>query len=144
VSHLNVLGLRRPIDGGRTLRNGTRLLGDGKTWQGLLAAVLGGTLTGLVLEQSGLGDASTGALLGFLAIIGDMAGSFTKRRLGMSRGANAGLLDQIDFISLAILGSLHMFPWEVRQVALLLILTPLVHRGANIIAYAAGLKDVPW
>ena len=34
----------RPIDGGRRLSDGHRILGDGKTWNGLSGALIGGGL----------------------------------------------------------------------------------------------------
>jgi hypothetical protein len=38
-----------PIDGGRTARDGTRILGPGKTWRGLVGAMLAGALTALFM-----------------------------------------------------------------------------------------------
>lgn len=144
VSHSNLFGLRRPIDGGRTAPDGNRLLGDGKTWQGLLAAVAAGGLVGLLLDTWGYSTLQRGALLGLAAILGDLAGSFSKRRLGLTRGANAGLLDSMDFITAALLAALPMYPWEFRQIALLVVANPLLHRAANVVGYHLRLKDVPW
>src|SRR5689334_20677398 len=41
--------VRRPIDGGRTYR-GRRILGDGKTWRGVLVAVVG-SVAGVTLQK---------------------------------------------------------------------------------------------
>lgn len=136
--------LAKPIDGGAKAADGRRWLGNGKTWQGFAAAVLAGTTTGYLMSFFGLGSVYIGALLGFWAIFGDMVGSFAKRRLGMPRGANAGLLDRIDFITFALVAAVPFYPWELRQLLLVLIATPLLHRAANIIGYALKLKDVPW
>src|SRR5437870_12474599 len=41
-----VFGGGTPIDFGRTLRDGQRLFGDGKTWRGLVGGTLSGALLG--------------------------------------------------------------------------------------------------
>ncbi|MBR9689607.1 MAG: CDP-2,3-bis-(O-geranylgeranyl)-sn-glycerol synthase [Candidatus Altiarchaeota archaeon] len=140
----NFLGLRRPIDGGRMAKDGNRLLGDGKTWQGIVAATVLGALTGQVLSIWGLGTLITGAVIGFFAIFGDTVGSFMKRRIGVKRGGKAGLLDSMDFIIFSLLVSLPLYPWKLEQIALLLIINPVLHRSANIIGYWLKLKNVPW
>jgi len=133
-----------PIDGGAKAPDGRRWLGDGKTWNGVLAAVATGALTGYFLGFFGLSSQFLGGFLGFWAIFGDLAGSFAKRRLGMPRGANAGLLDSLDFITFTLLAALPFYPWELRQLLLVLVATPLLHRAASIAGYALKLKDVPW
>lgn len=80
-----------PIDGGRVLRDGERLLGDHKTWRGFGAGVLGGAVVGAVL---GLG-AGHGALAGALAMVGDAVSSCTKRRLKTRPGTWVPLIDQL-------------------------------------------------
>ena len=42
------LGGGKPIDGGRVLKDGNRLFGDGKTIRGFIAGIIFGTLTGLL------------------------------------------------------------------------------------------------
>ena len=44
-----------------------------------------------------------GFLLGFGALLGDALGSFLKRRLGIGRGKPAPILDQLDFIIVALI-----------------------------------------
>ncbi|MEM4865043.1 MAG: CDP-archaeol synthase, partial [Acidilobaceae archaeon] len=39
----------RPIDGGRLFLDGRRILGDGKTWEGLMSGISAGSLVGGVL-----------------------------------------------------------------------------------------------
>lgn len=80
-----------PLDGGRVLRDGERLLGSHKTWRGLAAGVLAGAVVGTAL---GFG-AWSGALAGSLAIAGDAVSSFAKRRLHTRPGAWVPFLDQL-------------------------------------------------
>jgi len=144
LSKFNILGLRRPIDGGRIAWDGNRWLGDGKTWQGLLSAPVAGALAGFLLSFWGFSTPFTGFILGVGAILGDISGSFIKRRLGMPRGANAGLLDSLDFITFALILSYPLIQWSGDEVVLLLVATPVLHRLANVMGYKLRLKREPW
>ncbi len=88
-----LLGSRwsHPLDGGCRFVDGRPLLGPSKTWRGLAAAVLGCTVAAPLM---GL-PASAGAALGLLAMAGDAASSFAKRRLGIASGGRATGLDQV-------------------------------------------------
>jgi CDP-2,3-bis-(O-geranylgeranyl)-sn-glycerol synthase len=80
-----------PLDGGRLLADGRRMLGDSKTWRGVLLAPL---LTGASAVLLGL-PAGVGVVVGAAAMLGDLLSSFAKRRLGVpSSGMMVGL-DQI-------------------------------------------------
>ena len=67
-----------PLDLGKTLPDGNRLLGDAKTWRGLVAAVLASTLLAIAVGWPW----QIGALIGLFAMLGDALSSFIKRRLG--------------------------------------------------------------
>ena len=156
-----VAGGGAPIDGGRTL-GGRRLLGDGKTWRGTLAGSAAGMLLGVVLN--GLVapvSAATGLVLPAFpataivslpagAMLGDIAGSFLKRRTGRDRGAPAPGLDQLDFVVGALgLTALLASGWfgatfTLPVIVVVLVLTPLLHVGTNVIGYVLGLKNEPW
>lgn len=150
-----------PIDGGRTL-GGARLLGDGKTWRGLF----GGTAAGIVVAvglnavepsassalDTDLPSFSTVAMVSLPlgALLGDIGASFLKRRLGAERGAAVPGLDQFDLVvgSLA-LTALLAWGWLTAtltwwMLVAILVVTPLLHVATNVIAYAIGVKDVPW
>ncbi|PCN49837.1 hypothetical protein B6U99_07635 [Candidatus Geothermarchaeota archaeon ex4572_27] len=131
---------RHPIDFGLTLPDGRRLLGDAKTWEGLVAGVAVGVVVGHLL-----GDAMLGLALGLGAMLGDVAGSFLKRRLGLEPGSPTPILDQLDFLagalSLAYLSGYQVTP---LRAAILAALTPPIHVATNAIAYALGLKDRPY
>lgn len=150
---------RTPIDFGQSWR-GKRILGDGKSFQGLffgtfMSAVVGVFQYGIFknwtfehvkyLNESSLVRVVILALfLGFGALFGDIVKSFFKRRIGITRGNPWVPFDQLDFlIGGVIFGSLVYFPgWEV--ILTLAIITPLGHFLSNICAYYLGLKDVWW
>ncbi len=135
-----------PIDLGRRFVDGRRIFGDGKTWGGLLAGITMGTFVG-IFEATMLGAliiyyaaiASTGALLG------DLCGSFIKRRLGLERGAEAPVLDQLGFYVCALL-LLYVVGLRFNIIDELIMagIIYLLHRGTNLAAYKLGLKLVPW
>lgn len=151
----------RPIDGGRTWK-GRRILGDGKTWRGTaVGTVVGGALA-LVLNAVG-GD--VGGTIGislpsfpplvvfalpFGAMLGDILASLLKRRTGRARGAPFPVLDQLDFVVVALALAFVANPsWflEVFTLPVLVVvfvLTPLLHVGSNVIAYLLGFKDEPY
>jgi CDP-2,3-bis-(O-geranylgeranyl)-sn-glycerol synthase len=80
-----------PLDGGKTLRDGTRVLGSHKTWRGLIA---GAVACGVAAQLFRLGFA-LGAAFGTLALLGDAASSFVKRRMRLPPGAEVPGLDEV-------------------------------------------------
>lgn len=85
-----------------------------------------------------------GFLLSFGALIGDLIGSFIKRRLNLERGQPAPPLDQLDFILGALVFSFIVFIPPLEIIIVLVILTPIIHLTANVIGYKLGLKKEPW
>ncbi len=158
---------KKPMDFGKKLRDGNRILGDGKTWRGFFGGALCGIIIGSVQlgvayqfdeKAWGLGDLHNALLiisiLAFGALCGDTLGSFLKRRMGKARGEKMPGLDQYDFLIGAwVLLLLFRATWFVNHfiydlhiLALItvIILTPLLHRVVNILGYKLGKKDVPW
>lgn len=151
-----------PIDFGRSFR-GRRVFGDGKTWEGLFLGIVVAILLSLLLQAVhphlpwslsqevhgvSLMIATMGPLLGLLlglgAMVGDLAGSFIKRRMGWPRGAMAPILDQDDFVVGALAFASILVIVEVSWLILFLIITPLVHLLASAIGYKLGVKREPY
>jgi len=154
-----LFGGGRPIDGGRVLRDGYRVLGNGKTWRGFAVGVGCGLGIGAVqiLAQghpllAGLPAHSPLSVMALSvgALLGDMGKSFFKRRLGKDRGAPWPLVDQFDLVVGAFVVLALIDPaWIVENITVpvllfILVLTPLLHRVMNLIGYAAGIKNEPW
>ncbi|HWG91072.1 MAG TPA: CDP-2,3-bis-(O-geranylgeranyl)-sn-glycerol synthase, partial [Candidatus Thermoplasmatota archaeon] len=110
-----LVGGGTPIDGGRNWKDGRRILGDGKTWRGLLlppflvaAAIVGLHYAAQTEALRNLGWSSFGptavvaGVLGFAialgALVGDAVESFFKRRLNKKRGEAWFPFDQLDFV----------------------------------------------
>ena len=83
-------------------------------------------------------------------MLGDMFGSFIKRRLGIKRGASLPLVDQLDFVGGAwLLLFLFARDWFVKAFSLeiiiaVIIITPLLHLLTNYVGFKMGRKGVPW
>jgi len=151
----------RAIDGGR-MWNGRRLLGDGKTWRGTAVGTLAGVALALALNAVAgpvsavvgvaLPTFPLGAAVGLAAgaMVGDIAASFLKRRSGRKRGAAFPGLDQLDFVVGALVVAVVLAPGWTRAtftpgvLAVVLVVTPLLHVVTNIVAYWIGAKDEPW
>lgn len=154
-----------PIDGGRTLKDGRFLFGPGKSWEGFFIGFISGVLVGLLqvfaapfllalivqylilppdLVPIVLLSMPLVIMVALGALVGDLVGSFIKRRMNISRGRPAPLLDQLDFLIMAILFGWLITPLPLILVAFLLIVTPIIHLLANVIGYLLRLKKVPW
>jgi CDP-diglyceride synthetase len=88
-----LLGARfsTPMDAGLTWFDGRRLLGENKTWRGLLA---GTTISALAAPLLGY-PARLGLTFAALALSGDAASSFIKRRCSLPPGTDVPALDQL-------------------------------------------------
>jgi len=150
-----IVGGGPPLDLGRNFMDGRRIFGDNKTIRGFLGGLLFGTLTGLLLpalfDMLSMGPISQldAIILAFLlsigAHVGDLLGSFIKRRLNLKPGAPAPLLDQIGFIVFAIMFAYPFKPILCpTEIVIAIAITLLVHPVSNIIAYVLRLKDRPW
>ena len=134
-----------PVDFGKNFIDNRRIFGDGVTWKGLIFGTITGTLVGAI-EGIIMWDPIYGLTIGFLlsfgALLGDAAGSFIKRRIGIGRGRPAPILDQLDFIAGAlILASLYT-TISLDTIIIIAVLTFILHIITNMIAYLIGMKDV--
>jgi len=137
-----------PLDCGALFIDGKRVLGDGKTIEGLVSGLMSGVLAGLVLSSLQVPlyrDPLEFILLSVGAMLGDILGSFSKRRLGIPRGGAAPILDQLGFLILSILTAWSVMgppEWvDSSSIIFLLLITFLLHLGTNAAAYLIGLKD---
>jgi len=143
-----------PIDGGRTL-GGRRILGDHKTWRGLLAGIVVGALVfeaqrlawqagvarELALFDYGAHPVLPGALMGLAAGVGDAVKSFFKRRAGIAPGRPWLVFDQLDFLVASYLALLLV--WTPPLMTTLLCVPVILggHVVVTTLGYWLGLKE---
>ncbi len=84
-------------------------------------------------------------------MLGDLLGSFIKRRLRIERGAPAPVLDQLDFIMGVVLFSMiftfagaSFLQLGIVYIVAILVLTPFIHRVVNRLAFKLRVKNVPY
>ena len=161
---------KRPIDRGKTW-NGKRLLGNGKTIEGLIGGILFGVIFGMILmyfqpaifelAANELTTTTSTTLETFNAVfpyltfvmvfllaagahVGDLIGSFIKRRVGFKRGRSAPLLDQLGFVIVSMLLVSPFYTFTIEIIIAALLLTPAFHLAGNVIGYVVGLKKEPY
>jgi CDP-2,3-bis-(O-geranylgeranyl)-sn-glycerol synthase len=162
-----LLGGGTPIDLGKVLSDKRRILGDGKTYQGLFGGIVCGILIGIIqllLLKSNLDIFYNLPLFGqdlidsFViiislsigALLGDLIASFLKRRIGLKRGSSLPVIDQLDFVFGALILTYLTSPlwflghFTVNIIIAILIITPILHLTANIVGYLTGVKKEPW
>ncbi|MBR5954781.1 MAG: CDP-2,3-bis-(O-geranylgeranyl)-sn-glycerol synthase [Methanobrevibacter sp.] len=156
-----IFGGGKPLDCGKTDSKGNRWIGDGVTWRGLIGGTILGTLIGAIQGYYGpsllasygqyittpiaigvLNGLIIGFLLAFGALVGDALGSFLKRRLGIGRGKPAPILDQIDFLVVALLFASLVVNFSLEFIIIAVVLTMIIHLISNTGAYLLGIKDV--
>lgn len=149
-----------PIDLRKTYK-GRRLLGDNKTYRGLVAGVVMGIFVVSVeifiyqnLEWThqftkgiNYGEISVlmiGLLMGLGAGIGDAVESFFKRLKNIKPGDNWFPFDQIDFITGAIILCLPIFVLPLGTYLVLYVMSLALHPTINIIGWLLGLQKTPF
>ena len=136
---------RHPIDLGKNFIDGRRVLGDNKTIEGFFIGLLSGLLVGLILTLCGLHVIESSIVLVVGTLLGDLIGSFIKRRISLKPGSPLPLLDQMFFLVTAIaFHHIIVGPIEFNIVLYGVLITPILHVSTNFIAYKLGLKSVPW
>jgi CDP-2,3-bis-(O-geranylgeranyl)-sn-glycerol synthase len=148
-----------PIDFGKTFR-GVRIFGAHKTWRGLIAGIIAGTLT-LWLQQLAVAEFSwlhditdqvdyaalptliVGPLFAIGALGGDAIESFFKRQRHLPPGKGWFPFDQIDYIIGGAIATMPFVSLGLLQYVWLLILWLIVHVVATVIGYLLGFKERP-
>ena len=130
--------LAHPVDGGRLLA-GRPLFGPSKTWRGLLTAILATTLLAPVLGFAW----HIGAIIGSLAMLGDLLSSFIKRRAGLASGARAIGLDHLPESLLPLLACIPLLDLALPQALGISLTFMLVDLLLSRALYAIGIGDHP-
>jgi CDP-2,3-bis-(O-geranylgeranyl)-sn-glycerol synthase len=144
-----------PIDLGKTL-NGREIFGKNKTWRGLVVGILTAILVsgvqallffkiGFLRNNTVVDYAShnfifVGTLMGGGALLGDLAESFIKRRLGKPSGKPWFPWDQSDWIIGAMLLSSMVVVPSLKVAAVTLFLYVGVHLCSDRIVCKLGIK----
>jgi len=162
VAKFNILNfLAKPIDNNKTLNN-KPILGDHKTWRGVVSELIICTFLMPVLvwlhdflgldhySTIGLGPISQqkaifiGFLLAIGIIFGDLFFAFIKRRLDLKPGAKFAPFDQINYVIGAFIFVQPFLRLELKFWFWLIILTFFIHVLFNRVGYNMGLHNAKW
>ena len=134
-----VLGGGPPMDGGKLWSDGKPILGANKTIRGAITGVLAGTIIGL-LQGNLIGGVAQSAG----AILGDLISSFYKRRRDYAPGSSMPIIDQLDFIIMAVMLSYPFQSTDLVSALTIMVITVPIHYGTNYLAWLLKLKKNPW
>lgn len=155
-------GLRQynaPMDFGLMFR-GKRILGEHKTWRGLLSGIVAGTLV-LFIQQLLLRHFSwfvsfdgevnyanlpvliVGPLFAIGALGGDALKSFFKRQLNIAPGKSWFPFDQIDYIIGGALATSPFVRLSLSHYAWILLVWLIIHILSTVCGFLLHLKDQP-
>ncbi len=157
--------LKAPIDCGKSLRDGKRILGGNKTWIGFF-----GMIVFCAAAQAGWGavclrfpdlcyiyfrfentfpfNLTVGAALGFVYMLFELPNSFVKRRLDIPDGKTVGgikgrvffFVDQVDSLFGTAAVFAMLYPMPVWQYFLYILLGAATHLLVNSILFALKIR----
>ena len=132
------------MDFGRNFVDGKRVFGNNKTFRGFFFGYAIGILVGVMEVVAFKFPLTFAFLIPLGALLGDLAGAFLKRRIGIAPGGLLPIVDQVDFVIGAVVFSLPlaMIDWQLAVTVLLI--TPPIHLFTNFLAYKLKLKKNPW
>ncbi|MEM2974127.1 MAG: CDP-2,3-bis-(O-geranylgeranyl)-sn-glycerol synthase [Candidatus Micrarchaeia archaeon] len=146
-------GSSPPIDMKLRWWDRRRILGKGKTILGFIAGIILGTTLGTIIAlffqfyPTFSMQVTAAFLLSLGAMLGDLAGSFVKRRLAFARDKPFYIVDQLSFIVVALIFAYAYCGvpsfLDAAGIAILLIITIILHVVTNYLAYKIGIKKVP-
>lgn len=160
--------LRKPIDGGKKLKDGKEIFGKNKTWIGFFSMIIFGIISQVVwgflcgnllflndknyiyidTPNTLINNIIIGAVLGFAYVICELPNSFIKRRLDITPGKTEKgiigklffIIDQIDSIIgvTFVLGFWYKMP--LYQFFLFILLGGFTHIAVNLILYTIKIR----
>lgn len=108
------------IDAGYKLKDGQYILGQTKTWRGLISSLLVTTIVASFLFPGPTIEASLiGILISLFAMSGDLMSSFIKRRLKLPSSTRVIFLDQIPESLVPALALNFIYPLNLIQVIII-------------------------
>ncbi len=146
-----LLGGKTPVDFNLNFFDKKPLFGKGKTIKGTLFGAGIGILAVFLVDFYFQGNVPIiknyfeyGVLLALGAVLGDITGSFIKRRLDIKRGKPVIVLDQLDFVFGGLLLGSLIHNISIQLFFVVCVITVIAHKTANFIAFKFKLKKVPW
>lgn len=132
--------LNLPLDGGRKFFDGRPVLGHAKTLRGLVLSIFFTTLCATLLGFA----PHIGLLIGSFAMLGDIAASFTKRRLGRPPHTMALGIDQIPESLFPLLAIKRHFSLGLSEIAALVTMFLILELLISRILFKLHIRNQPY
>jgi CDP-2,3-bis-(O-geranylgeranyl)-sn-glycerol synthase len=129
-----------PVDGGTRLPDGQFLLGPTKTVEGIVFSV---AATAFAAHLMGL-PIYIGLMVSSGAMVGDLASSFVKRRLGLTPSSRATGLDQIPEALVPSLLAASIMPLAAGDIAAIVGVFLCGEMVLSWALYQIGLREKPY
>jgi CDP-2,3-bis-(O-geranylgeranyl)-sn-glycerol synthase len=129
-----------PVDGGVRLPDGEPLLGHSKSLRGIVSSVL---VTTVVARLVGLGW-FVGALIGVMAMAGDLMSSFLKRRLRLAPSSMAIGIDQVPESLFPLLVCITLLALRTIDVAAIVLAFLIVELVLSRLLFRLHVRDRPY
>lgn len=130
----------QPVDGGWVFVDGQPLFGRSKTVRGLVLSLLLTTAVAVLLGLTWW----LGALIAIGAMVGDLASSFSKRRLRLPPSSQALGLDQIPESLLPLLLIKPWLPIALADIALVVVAFVIVELALSRVLYRLRIRERPY
>ncbi len=136
-----------PLDMGKS-RRGRRILGDNKTWRGLLFGTLMGGVTGYILSPllTGFDEHNlfiVGCVLGLGALVGDAVESYLKRQRNIAPGTSWFPFDQLDYVIGGLVFVSPLILLDGKEIMAIIVAYFGLHVAVSYIGFLMGLKPKP-
>ncbi len=144
--------LNSPVDGSQKLF-GKPILGNHKTWRGILFGMLGGIGMGgfqflIHINVLSINYAQSWFLLSVClaggALLGDAIKSFFKRRFNIAPGLSWKVFDQLDYVSGALCLTAPFFWPGIENAIILLVISGIGHVLINHVGFWVGINKKKW
>jgi len=132
------------LDRGKNFLDGQRILGAHKTFRGLFAGIIAGSLVGVAESPVDNRLLLGGFMIALGTVFGDLLGAFFKRLIRIKPGDPLPIVDQLDFVFGGLLLGQVLFPMNLLSVLIVILVTPPIHLGTNYGAFKLGLKRTRW
>lgn len=164
--------LKKPIDGGKNLKDGERIFGDNKTFKGFIGYIVFNMVSNIAWgylcslseymtshnfmyanhDNTILFNMGVGALIGFAYALFELPNSFIKRRLHIVPGKTIEgfkkiffvFLDQADSVFGCVLVICFVHPMSIWMYFLYVLIGAATHILINVLLYVAHLRKNPF
>lgn len=130
----------KPVDFNYRLADGQFLFGPTKTWRGIIAAILMGSILAPILGYGWY----LGVYVALASMSGDLFSSFIKRRMGMPSSSMALFLDQLPEVLFPALFCMHQLQLSIIGVFYAAVIFLVAELFLSQLLFMWGIRKQPF